>query len=68
MSIKEQVVELINRNKGDVNDTIETINQMLSIYVILNTIYNYEQICLDLLTLKKELQMELQKYNKKRLK
>lgn len=59
MNIKEQVIELINRNKGNIDDIIQTINQMISIYSIINSIHNYEQISLDLLTLKIELQKQL---------
>jgi len=59
LNIKEQVIELINRNKGNIDDIIQTINQMISIYSIINSIHNYEQISLDLLTLKIELQKQL---------
>jgi len=66
--IKQAVIELINRNKGCINDIIEVINQMILIYTIINSIHNYKQIVLDLLTLKIQLQKELIKYENKKQK
>ena len=66
MTIKEQAIELINRNKGDIKDTIKTIDQMLLIYTMINSIHNYEQISLDLSLLKTHLQIELRNYKNKK--
>ena len=66
MTVKEQAIELINRNKGDIKDTLKTINQMLLIYTIINSVHNYERISLDLMTLKTHLQIELRKYENNR--
>lgn len=63
MTLKQEAIEIINRNKGDVKDIIDTIDKMILIYSTINLLNNYEQIALDLLTFKMELQIELWKYN-----
>ena len=66
MTIQEQAKEVVERNKGDIKDTLKTINQMLLIYTMINSIHNYERISLDLMTLKTNLQMELLNYKSKK--
>jgi hypothetical protein len=65
MTLQEQAKEVVERNKGNIKDTIKTIDQMLLIYTIINSIHNYEQISLDLSNLKICLIIELQKYKEK---
>ena len=66
MIIQQQAIELINRNKGDIKDTLKTIDQMLLIYTMINSVHNYERISLDLMTLKTHLQIELRNYENNR--
>ena len=67
-TIQEQAIELINRNKGDIKDTLKIIDQMLLIYTMINSVDNYKQISFDLLVLKINLQIELIKYENNRKK
>jgi len=70
MTLKEEVKEVINRNKGDVNDTIETINQMVLIYSILKTdkslvkSQRYESLMIELQEIKTLFQIEKIEYLK----
>jgi len=65
-SIQKQVEEIINRNKGDIKDILNTLNQMILIYSVL-AIGNigYQLQVLDLQDLKTKLQIELHEYNEK---
>lgn len=56
--------EIIKRNNGDINDLLNTLNQMIQIYAIINSVTDYLQIALDLSSLKMALQIELIEYKK----
>jgi len=68
ITIKEEVKEVIKRNLGDVNNTIETINQMILIYSILKTdkslvkSQRYESLSIELQELKTLFQIEKTEY------
>ena len=68
MTLKEEVKEIIERNLGDVDDTIETINQMILIYSVLKTdkslikSQRYESLTIELQELKTLFQMEKIEY------
>lgn len=68
MTIQEQAKEVVKRNNGDIKDTIKTIDQMLLIYTMINSVHNYERIALDLSLLKTHLQIELKNYENNRTK
>ena len=62
-TISDEVKELIQRNKGYVQDTLNTLNQMILIYSILATKdLRYRLLTLDLQNLKTNLQVELENY------
>jgi len=65
MTIQEQAKEIVERNKGNISDTIKVLDQMLLIYTVINCIHDYLEIALDLSNLKMCLLIELEKYNKK---
>ena len=72
-TLKEEVKEVIKRNLGDINDTINTISQMILIYSILKTdkslvkSQRYESLAIELQELKMLFQIEKTEYfvNKK---
>lgn len=76
MTIKEEVKEVIERNLGDVNDIVDTINNMVLIYSILKTdkslvkSQRYESLTIELQELKTIFQIEKTEYfaNKKKVK
>lgn len=65
--IRMKAGEIITRNNGDIKDLLNTSNQMIQIYIIINSVNDYQEIALDLMSFKNALQMELIEY-KKRLK
>ena len=69
-TLKEEVKEVIKRNLGDINDTINTISQMILIYSILKTdkslvkSQRYESLAIELQELKTIFQIEKIEYKK----
>lgn len=76
MTIKEEVKEVIERNLGNVNDIVDTINNMVLIYSILKTdkslvkAQRYESLAIELQELKTLFQIEKTEYfvNKRKVK
>ena len=71
MGIREEVKEMVNRNLGEINDTILVLDQMIQIYSILSVgksdnVNNYKSLMIDLQELKTELQVQKEEYDKKR--
>lgn len=62
--IRMKAREIIKRNNGDINDLINTLNQMIQIYSIINSIHDYVEIAMDLNSFKTALQIELSEYKK----
>jgi len=70
--MKKEVKELINRNFGDINDTIQVIDQMILIYSILkidkpiNKAHIYNSLLIDLQELKTEMQIQQIEYKRRK--
>jgi len=71
MTVKDEVIEVIKRNKGDVKFIIDAIDNEILIYSILKTdksivkSQRYESLSIELQELKTSFQIELEKYDKK---
>lgn len=63
MTLQQEAKELVERNKGDVDDIIKILNHLVLIYSILSTEHEkYKQVALDYNTLKLLLQIEKELY------
>jgi len=69
-TVKDEVIEVIKRNKGDIKFIIDAIDNEILIYSILKTdksivkSQRYESLSIELQELKTSFQIELQEYLK----
>jgi len=70
MKIRKEVKEIINRNLGEIGDTVLVVDQLILIYSILSVnesdnVNLYKSLTTDLSDLKIELQVQKEEYNNK---